>query len=217
MDTSLARSNMVEGQVRTNKVIDPTLIDALRRVPRELFVPAERRAVAYVDADLPLGGGRWLMEPMVLARMIQALEAAPGARVLEVAGATGYGAAVMAAMGLAVVTCDPDPAMTSRATQALEEAGLGTATAVTGPIAEGHPVGGAFDAILVAGAVATLPPGLLAQLRDGGRLVAVLRPAGAVGRATSWTRIGGVASPRPLFDAASPYLPGMAPEPAFAL
>src|SRR3954465_10896724 len=99
MNYQTARTNMVESQVRTNKVTDPALIEALQTVPRELFVPAPLRGIAYVDEDLDLGAGRCLMEPMVLARLLQSAAVGPADRLLEIGGGTGYPAAPAARPG----------------------------------------------------------------------------------------------------------------------
>ena len=100
MDFAERRRNMVEGQLRTNKVIDERLIEAMGKVAREKFVPARLAGIAYVDEDIPLGGGKFLMEPMVFARLVQGLALAPGERVLIVGDFAGYAAAVLTEMGV---------------------------------------------------------------------------------------------------------------------
>jgi protein-L-isoaspartate(D-aspartate) O-methyltransferase len=107
VDFAARRRNMVENQLRANKVIDDRLIAAMAKVPREAFVPARLAGIAYVDEDIPLGGGKYLMEPMVFARLVQGLALAPGESVLVVGDFTGYASAVLAEMGI-VLASDAD-------------------------------------------------------------------------------------------------------------
>ena len=114
MDYETARRNMVESQIRTNKVTHAALLAALAAVPRERFVPAERAHAAYVDEDIPLAAGRYLMEPMIFARLVQEAEATPTDNALLVGSATGYGAAVMAPLVRSVVALECDPALAAK-------------------------------------------------------------------------------------------------------
>ncbi len=207
MNYQTARTNMVESQVRTNKVTDPVLIEALSTVPRELFVPAGMRGIAYVDEDLDLGAGRCLMEPMVLARLLQTAAVTPQDTLLEVGCGTGYGVALAARLAGRVVGVESAAAHVRRARELLAELKVGNAEIVEGPLAAGAPGRGPFDVILVGGSVAQVPAALVAQLADGGRLVAVVRRAIGLGQATLTQRFGDVTSSRILFDAAIPSLP----------
>ncbi|MDX2103358.1 MAG: protein-L-isoaspartate O-methyltransferase [Alphaproteobacteria bacterium] len=204
MDYRLARLNMVESQVRTNKVIDQRLIAALRELPRERFVPAPLVDICYVDEELPLANGRFLLEPMVLARMVQELRLTGEERVLDVGCASGYGAALLARLAGPVTALESDADLAQQAARALGD----HATVITGPLPAGHSAGAPYDAILVEGAVADMPEGLLQQLADGGRLVAILRPTPATGVATVFVRSGTAVSKRGVFDASTPMLPG---------
>jgi protein-L-isoaspartate(D-aspartate) O-methyltransferase len=210
-----ARLNMVNSQVRTNKVTDPELIAALGRLPRELFVDDRLEGVAYLDEDLPLGKGRFVMEPMVMARMIQALEIGIGDVVLEVGGGTGYAGAVMAQLASTVVLLEPDADFAGRATRTLSELAIDNAVVVDGALAEGYASQGPYDAILLGGAVSAIPAALTAQLADGGRLCAVVADGTRPGTAVLATRHGGSVAQRELFDANVPVLPGFAAEPGF--
>lgn len=160
------RRAMVASQLRTNSVSDPAVLAAMGSVAREAFVPAERKALAYVDTVVPLGGGRALNPPMVTGRLLS--EAAPraGERALVLASAAGYAAALLAEMGLHVVAVEdggtaPEP----------ERAGI---ERVQGPLAQGWPAGAPYDVILIDGAVEAIPQALVDQLGDGGRLAAAL-------------------------------------------
>ncbi|MGH6717970.1 MAG: protein-L-isoaspartate O-methyltransferase family protein [Alphaproteobacteria bacterium] len=214
IDFAALRRNMIEGQIRPNRVTDPALVEALSRVPREGFVPAGLKANAYVDEDLPLGGGRFLTEPLVLARLIQAARPANGAKVLDIGCATGYGAAVLAELGVRVVALEDQATLADRARAALG-ARAGVVEVVVGPLRAGWPAAAPYDAIIIEGGVAEVPPALLDQLADGGSLAAVLIDTG-VGRLARLVKQGGVVSRVDLYDAAVPALDAFAAAPKFA-
>lgn len=209
IDFATLRRNMVNGQIRTNDVTELALIGALSEVPRERFVPSSRRALAYVDDDLPLGerGQRYLIQPMVMARMIQAAGVGPTDLVLDVGCATGYSAAVVARLAESVVGLEEDPALAAEATRVLEDLAIGNVAVVTGPLAAGWRAEAPYDVILMQGAVEEVPEALTAQLKDGGRLIAVVG-TGRSGRATLFRNVNGDISSREIFDAAVPLLPG---------
>jgi protein-L-isoaspartate(D-aspartate) O-methyltransferase len=215
-DYAAARLNMVESQVRPNKVTDYRLLDALLDVPRERFVPESLRGVAYVDDDIALGGGRYLMEPMVFARLVQSAEIGPTESVLEVGGATGYGAAVLARLAARVVSLESDAALARTAQATLQDLAVSNVKVAVGPLVDGYAADAPYEVILFSGAAARLPPRITDQLADGGRLVAVVAPPGEIGRATLITRVGGALSRRVIFDAGPPVLPGLQLEPGFA-
>lgn len=215
MDYAAARTNMVENQIRTNRVIDPLVIEAMAALPRELFVPKQLRGIAYIDEDLDLGNGRYLMEPLVLARLLQLAQIKPSDVVLDVGCATGYSAAVLARMASTVVALESDPDLATRAGGLLTELGVDTVAVVTGPLKEGYPQQGPYDVIFIDGGVAEIPQALCQQLAEGGRLVAVEMGAGRFGRGVLIERLGGTFSRREAFDAASPLLPGFAKNPGF--
>lgn len=213
-DFATSRRMMVDGQVRTNDVTDLRLIAALLEVPRERFVPRNLQPLAYLDRDLAVGPGRAMLKPMVLARLIQAAEIGEHDLVLDVGCATGYSAAVMARLADAVVALEEDPELARTANQVLAEVGASNVAVVTGSLTGGWPGQGPYDVIVLNGAVEVVPDALLAQLKDGGRVVAVVggRP---MAKATLYRASGGHVSARPLFDAAAPELPGFARPPAF--
>lgn len=215
----LQRKNMVESQVRPSDVTDRRVLRAMQAVPREVFAPVEVRATAYMDADLPVARRngrptRWLLAPRLLAKLIQALEPGDAARVLEIGTATGYGAAVLSRLAARVIAVESDSALADEARLALAASGCANVAVVTAPLTAGAPVDAPYDAILVSGAVAWMPPVLLDQLKDGGRLVAVVADGG-VGRAMRWRRLGGTFDPWPLFDAEAMILPGFERATAF--
>lgn len=216
VDYAAARALMVDGQVRPNKVNDPRIIAAMRDLPRERFVPPARAPLAYSDEDVPLGGGRYLIEPMVIGRMVQIAAIQAGDRVLVVGAGSGYGAALLAACGAVVTALEQDPALLAVARAVLP--GLApTVSVVEGMLAEGWKAGAPYDAILIEGAVPEIPAALPGQLRaEGGRLVAVLQPGARVGQAVLASSAGGGRmNAQPIFDCAVPLLPMLQREPGF--
>ncbi len=214
-DFAAMRHNMVENQIRTNRVTDPRVIDAMDTVPRELFAPKAMRALAYIDEDIQVAPGRYLLEPMVMARLLQAAEIGADDVVLDIGCATGYGPALLARLAASVVGLECDAALADKASALLAELGVDNAAVVTGPLEEGYPKQAPYDVILIEGAVDEVPRAITDQLAEGGRLATVVNAAGPVGRATVLLRMHGVISRRPVFDAAVPLLPGFRKEPDF--
>ncbi|MBI1188837.1 MAG: protein-L-isoaspartate O-methyltransferase [Alphaproteobacteria bacterium] len=215
MDFARARSFMVESQIRPADVTDPALLRALRETPRERFAPPAQQALAYADLDLEVAPGRFLLRPRDLAKLLQELRPVRGERGLEIAGATGYGAAIMARAGLAAVTSiDSDPALNAAAAVALKASGAETARAMTADPAQGLPEGAPYDVIWVNGGAESVPEALIDQLADGGRLGVIVR-SGPAGAARIYAKRGGATSYRTAFDAAPPVAPGLGLTPAF--
>jgi protein-L-isoaspartate(D-aspartate) O-methyltransferase len=217
MDAALAslvdaRNYMVDGQLRPNKVTDRRILDAMRRLPRELFVPPAQTALAYADVEVPLGGGRVLLAPVTVARLIQAAAVPTGGSVL-VLGA-GYAAAVLASCGARVTAVEPDPTVRAAAKVAWRACGIAVAV-MAGPFEAGWAAASPYDAILADGALRDLPP-LAGQLRvaPAGRLCAVLAPDGRSGVAVLAERAGEGLAQRTLFDCTASLLPHvLSPEP----
>ena len=207
MDYAAARQNMVESQIRPNKVTDAELIDALRSLPRELFVPKAVRGIAYVDDDVAVAPDRYLMEPMVLARLLQEAAVAATDMVLDVGCCTGYSTAVLAHLANAVVGLEADPALAAQASDRLSELDIDNAMIVEGALEAGYPRQAPYDLILLGGRAERIPSEIIGQLAEGGRLVGVIGDAG-LGRACVLTKRGGATSRREIFDAAVRPLPG---------
>jgi protein-L-isoaspartate(D-aspartate) O-methyltransferase len=191
------------------------VLNAFASIRRELFVPEHLRPVAYIDEDLPLGRGRYLMDPMVAARLLQAAVITRTDAALIVGAGTGCEAALTAMLARNVLALEEDPELARRARAALVEHAIASVSVVEGPLREGYRLRAPYDVILFCGGVVEILPEIAAQLADGGRLLVVVKPANAVGRATLMTRTGGVLARRVIFDAATPTLPGFAPKPAF--
>lgn len=198
------RRAMVASQLRTTGVSDPGVIAAMGAVPRERFVPADRAALAYAEAPLPLGNGRQLGTPMVLGRMLTEARPEPSDKALVIGAATGYSAAVLARLVASVVAVEEDTDLLGAARVALADAGV---QLVEAPLVEGHAAGAPYDIILIDGAVEFIPDALVSQLADGGRLVASILDEG-VSRIAIGRRGGGSFAMTAVADAASATLPG---------
>jgi protein-L-isoaspartate(D-aspartate) O-methyltransferase len=215
MDFSIARQSMVKSQIRPNQVNDPEVLAAMSELPRETFLPKALQGVAYVDEDLPLGNGRYVMEPCVLARLLQAATVQATDVALVIGCTTGYSAAVLSRLASAVVAIESDAKLVQAATNTLAELRIDTVAVMQGELKEGCPKQAPFDVIVLDGAVCEIPDALVEQLADGGRLVAVVRKNQAVGRGVLIVRKGDVIARRELFDATIPWLPGFEPAPGF--
>ena len=214
MDFAAARHNMIESQLRPNRVTDERVLAAFAETPREVFVPDAMRSVAYVDEDIEVAPGRWMMEPMVLGRLVAAARPQSSDVALVVGCATGYSAAVLARLVNTVVAVESASDLAARATRNFTELSIDNVVLLEGPLEAGDPRQAPYDVILIDGAVGEIPQKMQDQLAEGGRLVTVLR-SGPVGRAMLLTRIGGAVSRRILFDAAVPLLPGFVRAPGF--
>jgi protein-L-isoaspartate(D-aspartate) O-methyltransferase len=213
-DFAAARRHMVDGQVRTADVTDLRLLAAMLDVARERFVPPAAAGLAYLDLDVPLvAGGRRLLKPMVLAKLIQAADIGAADIVLDVGCATGYAASLMARLAGTVIALEEDEGLVKAAGEAL--AGIANVTLASGPLSAGWRNAAPYDAIMVEGATEVVPHALCDQLKDGGRLVCVFG-SGPGAKAMIYRRSGEDVGSRPIFDAVAPLLPGFAKQPAFA-
>lgn len=215
MDYAAARRKMVENQVRPNRVTDPLIVAALSELPRETFLPEALRGIAYVDEDIPLGGGRVLIKPMAASLIVQAADIAPSDVVLDVGCGVGYTAAVASRLASTVFALESDPTLAAAAREVLASLDCATVSVVEGPLSAGYPTQAPFDVILLGGAVLQVPEALLGQLAEGGRLVAVIAGQAGVGKGTIFLKTGGIVSRREAFDVAIPVLSEFVPAPTF--
>lgn len=217
------RLTMVETQLRPNEVTDARLLAAMSALPRERFVPERLRAFAYIDEGIEVfpatdaAPARYLLAPMVLARLVQLAAVEPQDTVLDIGCATGYSTAVLARLGRTVVGLEPEPELASVARRALPDLRLPNAQIVEGPLVAGFPEKGPYDVIVLNGSVPAPPEPLFAQLKEGGRLAAILLRGGpgTQGKAYLFVKDGGEASGVPHFDAGARPLPGFSPAPSF--
>ena len=210
------RMMMVDTQVRPSDVTKFPIIEAMLSVPRELYVPDDRREAAYVGENLDIGGGRVVLEPRTLAKLLDALDIQPDEMVLDLGSGLGYSAAVIARLAGTVVAVEEDETLAAEAARLLSEEGVDNAYVVTGPLAAGSAKHAPYDVITVQGGVETVPEALLAQLKDGGRIGAIFMD-GPLGTAKIGFKSEGGVSWRPVFNAAAPVLNGFARPRGFRL
>lgn len=201
-----ARENMVESQIRPNRVTDERLLEAMRTIPREKFVPAHMQGFAYIDEDIDLGNGRFLQEPMVLARLIQSADIAPTDVVLDIGCGTGYSTAVMSKMASTVVGIERDDKLAEQAENLLKSLDITNAVIFHNDLTQGYEAQAPYDVILINGSLPEVPPEIFEQLIDGGRLITVLSEDGRPGQAVMYTRVRDIVSEKVVFDAATPFL-----------
>jgi len=211
-DFSERRVKMVDGQVRTTDVTNAPLLDAMLAVPREAFVAAGQRDLAYIDEDIRISdgagsGARYLMEPSPLAKLLQLADIGAGDSVLDVGCGTGYSAALLSRLARSVVALESDSALAEAAGSALSTLGCDNVAVAVGPLPQGHAAKAPYDVIFIGGSVEEVPASLLDQLAEGGRLVAV-EGQGNSGVAKLFFKTGGVVAGRRAFNAAIKPLPG---------
>jgi len=214
IDAAIARANMVENQLRPNRIDDPRVLHAMGDIPRELFVPKALRGCAYGDEDLALGQGRFLIEPLALGKLLQASEPKPEDVVLVVGDITGYAAAVLSRLAGTVFLLLPPGEPTRPLEALLSERGCDNVVLQAGEAADGHPAQAPFDLIVLVGSVPSIPANLLDQLGDQGRLATVIEH-GRSGKVTIARKIHGTIGRVTPFDAQVSRLPGLRLEPTF--
>ncbi|MDJ1007890.1 MAG: protein-L-isoaspartate O-methyltransferase [Paracoccaceae bacterium] len=215
-DYQTLRTTMVDTQIRPSDVTRFPVIDAFLKVPRELFVPASRRDAAYAGENIEIGEGRVVLDPRTLAKMIELLDVEPHELVLDIGTGFGYSAAILSHLAEAVVAVEDDATFRSEAEAALAEAEALNVAVVEGALAEGAPMHGPYDAIILQGAVETLPDAIADQLKDDGRIVALFQE-GRLGVCRIGLKSGGAISWRHGFNAGAPVLPSFEARRAFAL
>jgi Protein-L-isoaspartate carboxylmethyltransferase len=215
MDFEAARYAMVEGQVRTADVTRPEIVDVMRALPREPFLPRSERMLAYADLDPQVGEGRRMLAPRTFAKLLQAAGVRQGELVLDVGCATGYSAVALARLAGFVSALEENAVLADQAAQRLAEFEADSVALERGPLVAGAPGAGPYDVIVLEGGVEVQPQTLLDQLREGGRMVGVFMK-GPVGSARRWRRTAGTISCVELFEVTAPVLPGFDAAPAFS-
>jgi protein-L-isoaspartate(D-aspartate) O-methyltransferase len=216
IDSATRRRLMVDSQVRPSDVTEFPIIEAMLTIPREAFVPSDRVEAAYISDHVDIGRGRVLLEPRMFAKMLEALDLSNADLVLDVGAGYGYSSAVVARIAEAVVAVEDDDERASEAMGLLTEHQADNVILHEAPLTEGAPEHGPYDAMLIEGGVETVPDALLAQLKDGGRIIVCFMD-GALGTVRLGRKIDGVVSWRYAFNAAAPVLPGFEAARDFAL
>ena len=214
-DFQAQRIKMVDGQLRTTDVTGHALLQAFLEVPREMFVPQAKRDLAYLDADIELSAGRYLVEASPFAKMLSLAEIGAGDRVLDVGCGTGYSTAILAKLSRHVIALESDAALAELAQANLAALGLTNAEVISGELSKGAAQAGPFDVIVLSGSVSAAPVELFKQLKEGGRLAAV-ENAGRVGAARLYVKRGEHVSSRFGFNASIKPLPGFTAPVEFA-
>ncbi|BCH54663.1 protein-L-isoaspartate O-methyltransferase [Agrobacterium vitis] len=207
IDFEAARAKMVDGQIRTTDVTSHSVLSAFLSVPREAFVPDNLKALAYIDEDIQVAPGRYLMDPSPLAKLLQLAEIGRSELVLEIGAGTGYVSALLGKLAGAVFAVESDEQLASAAKSNLEKLGAANVTVVQCPLEAGYAKEAPYDLIFLSGSVEEVPPALFDQLRDGGRLIGVVGSGRAV-RAHVFVKAGGSVSTSSLFNASIKPLPG---------
>ncbi|WP_350334175.1 protein-L-isoaspartate O-methyltransferase family protein [Coralliovum pocilloporae] len=219
-DFAAARTKMVDNQLRTTDVTDARVLSVMGQVPREVFVPSNLHPLAYIDEDIRLSAGddpvgdRYLMEPSPFAKLVQLADIGNEDVVLDIGCGSGYSSAVLASLADSVVALEETEDLVSSVEQHLSEADVDNVAVVQGDLKAGYPSEGPYDVIFINGAVSEVPEDLKAQLKDGGRLVAVVG-YGRASQAMLYIRSGDQISGRIAFNTAIPPLTGFEPEDRF--
>ena len=211
------RKAMVDSQIRPNKVIDDQVIEAFSTVPRELFVNRQMQEMAYIDEDIHLSGGRFIIEAMVMARMVQALKLTPSDNVMCIGAGNGYGAAILSSLAASVIAVETRIQMVEKAQQIVAGLDIGNVAVVKSRLQDGYPSEAPYQGIIIEGGVEYVPQALFDQLSDGGHLVCVLRPRDLdVGEAMIWHKRSDHVTSKALFTAQVPVLDEFKLKPKFA-
>jgi len=200
IDIEHVRFNMIEQQIRTWEVLDPTVLDLLLRVHREDFVPEQHRALAFVDMEIPLGHGETMLSPKLEARMLQALAVQPGDAILEIGTGSGYMTALLASLGRHVYSVDIVPDFTRAAAARLTASGINNVTLETGDAARGWDKHEPYDIIVLTGSVPVLSDKFQQSLKPGGRLLAIVGTAPVMQAQLITRALGGACSSVTLFE-----------------
>ncbi|HJO58629.1 MAG TPA: protein-L-isoaspartate O-methyltransferase [Nitrospinaceae bacterium] len=215
MDYAAVRHNMVESQIRTNDVTSVAVIAAMGEIPREKFVPQDKADIAYVDEAIAVADGRYLMEPMVFARLLQIAQIGEDDDALDIGCGTGYSSAVLASVAGTVVAVEEDADLAQKASALLTELGIDNAAVIEGPLVSGYAKQAPYDVIVFSGAVEEVPVSFVDQLADGGRLICIRTKGDGLGRGIQMTKSGDQVAEKEVFDAGSPLLPGFAKKTSF--
>ncbi len=209
MDTyKKARDSMILSQLQTNEVTNTSLLEAMKNIPREIFVPENLADIAYIDSNIEIQPSRYMLSPMVLAKMIQEINSTSKDLILDVGCLTGYSTAILAKVSSTVVGLDPSHFFVEKANKILSDLQIDNAAVLFGNPLEGCPSQGPYNKILINGSIDSVPLNLIDQLVDGGKLICI-ENKGSVGKVVCFSKQGQSFGKRSLFDAFVPLLPGV--------
>lgn len=216
-DFERARKNMVDCQIRTAGVVDPWIIESFETMPREMFVPEKLSDVSYTDENIDIGQGRFLLEPMVHAKLLQAARITDEDIVLDIGVGAGYSSAILSPKVTTIVALENNKRQMDKATRLWEKLDLCNIALIESDLCNGEPKHAPYSLIFINGAVAEVPQTILDQLDINGRLLTIIKKSNQnVGSATMYYKSdSGSVSSTPLFDAGIPYLQGFEPKMAF--
>ena len=209
------RRIMVDCQIRPSDITRQAIIEAMLEIPREEFVPSSMRDMAYIGDHLPLSDGRVLLDPRLLAKMLDAVNLGDRDLVLDIGSCLGYSSAVISRLADAVIALEEDETMVGLAGMALARCAADNAAAIAGCLIDGAAEHGPYDVIVIEGGVEMVPRKIIDQLVDGGR-IACLHLAGSVGECRIGTKRDGRLTWRAAFDAMAPVMPGFQRQSVFA-
>ena len=202
MDFKIARKNMVENQIRANKVTSLNIINAFLDVPREKFVPDALQEISYVDEDIQLSRNRFMMKPMILARLFQSLNLKGNENILHVGSNSGYGSAILSRMCSSVISLESDKKLFETSIHTFSNMGFDNVVPLHGSMENGVEKEAPFDIIFIEGSIETEPKSLFGQLNENGKLIAIIRPANIkIGKAKLFFKISNEIGLENLFDA----------------
>ena len=202
MDFKIARKNMVENQIRANKVTSLNVINAFLDVPREKFVPDALQEISYIDEDIQLSRNRFMMKPMILARLFQSLNLQGNENILHVGSNTGYGSAILSRMCSSVISLESDKKLFEKSIHTFSNMGFDNVVPLHGSMENGVEKEAPFDIIFIEGSIETEPKSLFGQLNENGKLIAIIRPANIkIGKAKLFFKISNEIGLENLFDA----------------
>ena len=215
MDYQTARENMVENQVRTNNVTDMLVISTLKQVPREIFIPKNKRYIPYLDDNIAIGNGRYTMQPMVIGRIMQYANIQSKDITLIIGSGLGYTSALFSCISGTVIALESNKIMAQKSDKILQEARYDNVIVVENILKDGYPKYAPYNIIIFDGAISEVPQKILNQLAEKGRLLAIIHSPGKVGITRCYERIQGKICSRDLFETNIAYLPEFVPKETF--
>jgi protein-L-isoaspartate(D-aspartate) O-methyltransferase len=213
-DYKTARTAMVDCQIRPSDVTKYPIIEAFLTIPREAYVPADKRAIAYAGDHIDLGHGRTLLDARIFAKMLDKLNVQPDELVLDIGCGLGYSTAILAKMAEAVVAVESNADMATEASSTLSAQSVDNAFVVQGDLTAGNAKNGPYDVIILQGSAEEIPAALIDQLKDGGRICALFRD-GNNGACRIGYKSHGKLSWRTVFNAEAPLIAGFETKPEF--